>query len=356
MAESTPPPPRDAVDKAASTFGQMVGQVDFVHFVDDLITGVFQSIVDSSRTQMEAFADLVASVARSTDDYARTEIKESDAQNFLLSSMPNLLTFDGLGGIGKAPGADLDQMMGQLGGMGIQVDPSSPTLTRELTDQARLKLAAQRQQMLATLVLMGINRVVVTDGEINAKVVFDVKAQAGSNRARSSQANAQTANTVQGNTRGVVALWTGQDFTGQAQYLEPGSYNLDRMRLGNDSVRSIQIPPGWRATLYRDYNFSGPSVTYDQSMPTLPAAFDAQLSSLRIQGFVTTGTGQQLTVSTMTGNTSAKDDDWIKAAAQLTGEVGLRFRSETFPLEKFAPEIQSDIQKKATTDHGDTVV
>ena len=41
---------------------------------------------------------------------------------------------------------------------------------------ARRSLAEQRQQTLATMVMMGINRVVVSDGEITAKLVFHVDA------------------------------------------------------------------------------------------------------------------------------------------------------------------------------------
>ena len=42
--------------------------------------------------------------------------------------------------------------------------------TRDLVGAARRRLAIDRQQMLATLVMMGINRVVVTDGKIGARL------------------------------------------------------------------------------------------------------------------------------------------------------------------------------------------
>lgn len=43
---------------------------DFPTFVADLVQGVFQSIVGSSIQQMEAFGDLVKSVAESLNDFA----------------------------------------------------------------------------------------------------------------------------------------------------------------------------------------------------------------------------------------------------------------------------------------------
>ena len=37
-------------------------------------------------------------------------------------------------------------------------------------------MASGRQQLLASMVMLGINRIVVTDGLINAKVIFDMRA------------------------------------------------------------------------------------------------------------------------------------------------------------------------------------
>ena len=41
---------------------------------------------------------------------------------------------------------------------------------------ARLQMARGRQQLLASMVMLGINRIVVTDGLIHAKVIFDMRA------------------------------------------------------------------------------------------------------------------------------------------------------------------------------------
>ncbi len=45
-----------------------------------------------------------------------------------------------------------------------------------MVNAAKLQMAQQRQQLLATMVLLGINRIVVTNGHINAKVLFDMRA------------------------------------------------------------------------------------------------------------------------------------------------------------------------------------
>jgi hypothetical protein len=55
-------------------------------------------------------------------------------------------------------------------------DLDEEALEQVVVPAARRNLAEQRQQLLATMVLMGINRVVVDDGEINAKLQFHIDA------------------------------------------------------------------------------------------------------------------------------------------------------------------------------------
>jgi len=52
--------------------------VDFPTFVADLIEGVFNAVVSASIQQMDAFGELVASVARSLDDFV-DEVAEAGA-------------------------------------------------------------------------------------------------------------------------------------------------------------------------------------------------------------------------------------------------------------------------------------
>ncbi len=95
----------------------LIGDVDFPSFVAELIRGVFQAIVQSSIEQMKAYAEMVQAVAKSLDDFTK------DAED-----------------------KDRDHLTG-------------------------------RYPQLATMVLMGINRIVVTDGRIKGKVHFDLKSR-----------------------------------------------------------------------------------------------------------------------------------------------------------------------------------
>jgi hypothetical protein len=87
----------------------LIGAVDFPDFVGDLIQGTFGAVVNASLRQMEEYAKLVHDVARLAD----ANLSDSELEDGLLKRV------------------------------GV-----------------RRRLAESRQQLLATMVLMGINRVV----------------------------------------------------------------------------------------------------------------------------------------------------------------------------------------------------
>src|SRR5437899_8027455 len=62
------------------------------------------------------------------------------------------------------------------------------SIEEKLVPSARTQLATSRQQLLATMVLMGINRIVVTDGKIQAKIMYDFQARDNAKMQRSATA------------------------------------------------------------------------------------------------------------------------------------------------------------------------
>jgi hypothetical protein len=103
----------------SSRRSETLQSVDFPTFVADLIQGTFQAIVNASIEQMEAYTQLLESVAKSVDEFMHDLVCEDE--------------------------------------------------------ETRRHLAQNRQQILATMVLMGINRIVVTEGRITAGVTYDFK-------------------------------------------------------------------------------------------------------------------------------------------------------------------------------------
>ncbi len=83
-------------------------------------------------------------------------------------------------------------------------DFSSPEGEQKVLLAAKLEMARQRQKMMALMVMMGINRIVVTRGRINAKVVFDIKANDTAER----QAKAGMTSEESRSSTAVAAAWS----------------------------------------------------------------------------------------------------------------------------------------------------
>jgi hypothetical protein len=213
-----------AVSQGVEQFGQMVQKVDFPKFVGGLIKNVFQAIVESSIEQMRAYGELIANVAKTTAQFMNDNISEGAGRDYLAESFPDVLSVQVQGGsegfdaenAGAAAatssarlvtqGDDAEQRLGEIS-RGYNLDPPVTDLSDDkselrLVTAARLQMAKQRQQLLSSMVMLGINRIVVTDGSINAKVIFDMRASDTAKRNytasmhdRESQKSKQSVNT-----------------------------------------------------------------------------------------------------------------------------------------------------------------
>ena len=175
-----------ALRQGTEEFKNLVGAVDFPAFVGGLIQNVFQAIVTASIQQMEAYGKLLKSVAQTVDQFAQDNISLNNARDWLAEKYPDLLEVDGSGGeegggprlrtVGEDPDAALQRINQEQQLLKPVTDLSDPEQEARLVSAARLQMARMRQQMLSSMVLLGINRIVVTDGLINAKVMFDFRA------------------------------------------------------------------------------------------------------------------------------------------------------------------------------------
>ena len=172
-----------ATGAAGSTMEGMVDAVDFPGFVGGLIEGVFTAIVKTSIQQMEAYSTMVANVAKTVDQYMADNVSSEQAMDQLVNGQPDLFEADMRGDtpqVNQRQDADPDQMGGFLQSLGLpfDLDTSDPEVVKtEVVPAQRKVIAMDRQKLLATMVLMGINRIVVTDGKIQASVVFDLNAR-----------------------------------------------------------------------------------------------------------------------------------------------------------------------------------
>ena len=180
-APAAPPGTADLGNRARA----FLDAVDFPAFVAGLVTGTFKSIVDATRTQVRDYADLVASISKSVDQFADDSVSPNQTRDWFVQRYPRDLQV-----ILPDAGKENVQQPRLVPRAGRGNDPPAwleryglggEDFTEELTDgplldAGRVNLAEERMQTLATMVLLGINRIVVSDGQIKAKMQFHAKA------------------------------------------------------------------------------------------------------------------------------------------------------------------------------------
>lgn len=177
---------RDAATGSLGTNARkLMEAVDFPKFVGGLIQNVFQAIVDATIQQMRAYGELLKSVSQSVDQFAQDNITLDNAREYVADKFPDAFDVkrnEEAGGtmLAMREVEDMDATMARINAeMGLAQpvqDISDAEQEQRFVQAARLQMARSRQQMLSSMVILGINRIVVTDGQINAKVVFDFRA------------------------------------------------------------------------------------------------------------------------------------------------------------------------------------
>ena len=158
--------------RSDAEFETLVAGVDFPAFVGSLINGVFHAIVESSIEQMRAYGELLAAAAETVDRFIEDDTREDESDDDERHVAGTKLQ---PGCSATADASDFNRSDGPFEGLPalllnsafsgwIDGDPSI------LQSAAALRRSPRgRQKLLATMVLMGINRIVVTDGKIPAR-------------------------------------------------------------------------------------------------------------------------------------------------------------------------------------------
>ncbi|MBK7616745.1 MAG: hypothetical protein IPJ08_20705 [Burkholderiales bacterium] len=184
----------EAAFEGSQAFTETIANVNFPAFVGGLIDGVFNSIVTTSIKQMEAYAEMVKNVSKSVDQYMKDNVTENNARDYLADRYPDHLEVDIAGAqprLKPKEGHDEDSLPDFFGDLGLKTPVQSldnDNVEQELVPAARRRIAMDRQQLLATMVMMGVNRLVVTNGTIEASCLFELDTHG----ARTSHANRTT--------------------------------------------------------------------------------------------------------------------------------------------------------------------
>jgi hypothetical protein len=174
----------EGVSAGVTQYSRMVNEVNFPEFVSSLVKGTFNAVVDASIQQMKAYGEMVQGVAMSLNDFRDQTVDVGEGRRHLQQKYPNVFELGRPERPGEPPTLsvkddfDDDNTPSFMKDFGLDedVDLSDEGSVDMLVTAARTELARGRQQLLATTILMGINRIVVTDGRINAKIQFNFKA------------------------------------------------------------------------------------------------------------------------------------------------------------------------------------
>jgi hypothetical protein len=176
-----------ATESIASRAGALSDEIAFPAFVAGLLNSTFDAVVDASIRQIEEFASLVSAVAKDVDSFTRDNVTADQVRDTLAEQHPRELVLDipadpSQGGPvlrARSTGTEGEpEIPGWLSDYGLAGEELTDELIEErLVPAARRVVGENRLQMLATMVLLGMNRVVVRDGRISARLRFRAAAR-----------------------------------------------------------------------------------------------------------------------------------------------------------------------------------
>ena len=188
----------DFKPRAASQIGNITQQtlraIAFPTFVADLIRGTFDAIFQANIKQMEAFGRLLGNVSKTVDQFMEDNVTDEHADAWLADTYPKHLQMKNGKAVGRAATPHEPRAAPALENelhTSASLDDSS--IEETLVPAARRRMAETRLQMLSTMVLLGINRIVVTAGKIRATMAFHIDTSDGAFERTSEDVDARVA-------------------------------------------------------------------------------------------------------------------------------------------------------------------
>ncbi|UXY14511.1 hypothetical protein N8I74_14460 [Chitiniphilus purpureus] len=192
-----------ATDRIADTTRSVLGAVSFPRFVTDLVQGVFRAMLDSTSQQMQMYVELLNNVSASAAGFERSQYSVAQVRRWLAERFPEAIAYDEPElepgetidpeeiediRLRLKPGARMPDAETLRAGLGMEPsEPIEASNPEQLVPLARRQIARQRQQMLATMVMMGMQRIVIDSGRINASMRFHIDTRSAANEDRGSQ-------------------------------------------------------------------------------------------------------------------------------------------------------------------------
>ncbi len=145
------------------SFKELVDSVDFPKFVADLLKAVFDANLSVMKTQTDSYIKLMKEATKSTADFIK-QVKDDDTFGKLVEQKSDKynITRDDKGEFKlTTPEGD-------------EVDKDDAEVKKDILD-AKIQMAKEHRAALREVLLMGVTRLVVNKGTIEAAVEFTVK-------------------------------------------------------------------------------------------------------------------------------------------------------------------------------------
>ena len=149
-------------------FNELVDSVDFPQFVSDLLKGVFDANLKVMKQQTDSYIKLMKEATKSTADFIK-KIKDEDSFARLAETKGNQYN------VISERQPDGSQRLALTNPDGEKVDTDDSEVKRHILE-AKVNMAKEHRAALREVLLMGVTRLVVEKGEIEAGVEFGIKA------------------------------------------------------------------------------------------------------------------------------------------------------------------------------------
>jgi hypothetical protein len=155
-----------------AAFNELVDSVDFPKFVADLLKAVFDANLKVMKQQTDTYIKLMKEATKSSADFIK-KVKDDDTFAKLAESRSDQYN------VASEKNADGSTKLMLTDPTGEKVDIEDVQVKRHILE-AKINMAKEHRAALREVLLMGVTRLVVNKGEIEASVEFSIKAQRAS--------------------------------------------------------------------------------------------------------------------------------------------------------------------------------
>lgn len=173
--------------EGVEAFEDLVDSVDFPQFVSDLLKAVFDANMEVMRSQTQDYMNLMKQATTDLATFIK-QVNNDDAKAYVAQNMPgyNILVEEDADGGEKIALTRPD---------GDEVDSDEE---KALLAEAKIKMAQEHRAALREMILMGVTRLVVEKGEIEAEVNFEFKGKRDVEKKDKAMIQKDTMKTFQG--------------------------------------------------------------------------------------------------------------------------------------------------------------